>query len=101
MFGRWKAHHLQQDADWLTGTERAPARQHDITEQALSQVHVCPVDRINNDLVHARVLFADELGVEEDLGREEAFRAELDWSTSLACGRRSSQCRTMPRLCSV
>lgn len=33
--------------------------------------------RLNNNLVHSRVLQTDDLGVEEYFGRSEAFRSDL------------------------
>jgi hypothetical protein len=56
------------------------AAQHDIAEQALPQVEIRSVDRVDDDLVYARVLEADNLGVEEHFRRAMPFRAKLSSS---------------------
>lgn len=58
-----------------TLVERAAAGEDDVAEEALAQVQVDAVDRVDDDLVHARVLLADDLRVEQDLGRSEALRS--------------------------
>lgn len=57
--------------------QRAASREHNVAVQRLAQVEIRPVDRVDDDLVHARVLEADDLGVEKNFWCPEAFRANL------------------------
>lgn len=61
----------------LTFDERSASAEDDIAKEALPQIKIGAVDRIDDDLVDARVLEADNLGVEQQLGRAMSFRAEL------------------------
>ena len=61
----------------LTSTKCATAAQHDVGEQALPQVQVDAVDRIDDDLVHTGVLLTNQLRIEEDFRGTEPFRAQL------------------------
>ena len=62
--------------------ERRAARQDDVAEQGLAQVHVGAVDGVHDHVVQPRVLEPDDLRVEEDLRGPEAFGADLDRCTS-------------------
>jgi hypothetical protein len=53
------------------------AREHNVAVESFPQVHVRSVYCFDDDLVHTRVLEADDLGVEEDLGRSKPFSADL------------------------
>lgn len=55
----------------------AASGEDNVAVEGLSQVQVGPVDGIDNDLVHAGVLEANDLGVEENLGGSKALRANL------------------------
>jgi len=57
--------------------ERPSTAEHDVAEERLAQVEVGAVDRVDDDLVHACVLEADDLGVEQELGCAMPFGAEL------------------------
>ena len=57
--------------------QRAAARQHNVAVERLAQVQVRPVDGVDDNLVHAGVLEADDFRVEEDLGRPEPLGADL------------------------
>lgn len=53
------------------------SREYDVAVESFSEVHVCPVYRLHDNLVHTGVLQADDLRVEEDLWCSEAFCADL------------------------
>lgn len=55
---------------------RTPA-QDDVREQALAQIEIRLVDRVNDHLMHSSVFEAYQLGIKEDLGCTEAFWSEL------------------------
>lgn len=61
----------------LTFDERSTSAEDDVAKETLPQVEIGAVDRVDHDLVDARVLEADNLGVEQQLGRAMSFRAEL------------------------
>lgn len=69
--------HLGEQTIAKTLRERAAARKHNVRVKIPAQVQVRPVDRVDHDLVHARVLEADNLRVEEDFGRAEALGSYL------------------------
>lgn len=69
--------HLGQQAVAEALGQGAAAGQHNVGVQVLAQVEVCPVDGVDDDLVHAGVLEADDFWVEEDLWRAEALCADL------------------------
>jgi len=52
--------------------------EYNIAIKRLSEVHVGSVYRLDDNLVHARVLQTNDLGVEEYLWCSEAFRSDLD-----------------------
>jgi len=52
--------------------------QHDIGVKVLAQIEVASVDSIDDALLHARVLLANKVGMEQDLGRAEGLRADVD-----------------------
>jgi hypothetical protein len=53
------------------------AREHDVAVESFPQVHVRSVYCFDDDLVHTRVFEADDLGIEENLGRSKSFSADL------------------------
>jgi hypothetical protein len=69
--------HLGQQPVTEALGQGAAAREDDVGVQVFSQVKVGPVDRVDDNLVHAGILEADDLGVEEDFGRAEALCADL------------------------
>ena len=69
--------HLSQQAVAKALGERAAAGKHNVGVQRLAQVQVCPVDRVDHDLVNAWVLETDDLRVEQDLGCPEPLSADL------------------------
>lgn len=69
---------MQSYRDWLTLDESPSSAEHDVAEQAFTQVEVCAVDRVDHDLVHARVFESDELGREKQLGGAVSLGAEPD-----------------------
>lgn len=70
--------HLGQEPVAEAFGERAAARQDNVAVQGLAQVEVGPVDGVDDDLVHAWVLEADDFRVEEDLGGPEPLGSDLD-----------------------
>lgn len=76
--------------------ERATTAEDDVAEERFAQVEVGAVDRVDDDLVHARVLEADNLRVEQELGRAMPFGAELHVPVS-ASVRASSSSRGKKR----
>ena len=52
--------------------------QHDVGVKVLAQIEVASVDGVDDALLHARVLLANEVGMEQDLGRAEGLRADVD-----------------------
>lgn len=54
------------------------ARENNVAKERFAEVHVGSADCVDNDLVDARVLEADDFWVEQDLGSSEPFRANLD-----------------------
>lgn len=74
--------HLRQQAVAEPLGECAAAGEHNVGVQVLAQVQIRAVDRVDDDLVHAWVFEADDLGVEENFGGAEAFGADLTVSVS-------------------
>lgn len=72
-----EALHLEEQAVTEPLGHRGAAREHNVAKQRLAQVEIGAVYRVDNDLVHARVLEPDDLGVEEDFGGAEAFSSDL------------------------
>jgi hypothetical protein len=58
--------------------QRGTTREHNVAIERLAQIHVCPLNSLHDNLVHTRVLKANELGVEENLGCAKAFSANLE-----------------------
>lgn len=69
--------HLMQEPVAEALRERGAAREHDVGVERFAQVQVRPADSVNDHLVYAWVLEADDLRVEEDLGRAETLWADL------------------------
>lgn len=57
------------------------ARQDNVSEQRLAEVHVRSADGVDDDLVYAWIFQADDFWVEENLGCSETFWANLEERT--------------------
>ena len=52
--------------------------EYNVAVESFSQVHVCPMYRFHDNLVHTRVLEADDFGIKQDFRCTKPFCADLE-----------------------
>ena len=72
-----EALHLEQKTITEPLGHRSTTREHNVAEQRLAQVEIGAVYGVDDDLVHARVLEPDDLGVEKDFWSAETLGSDL------------------------
>jgi hypothetical protein len=60
-----------------TRAKRGSPAENDVGVQTFPQVHIYAIDRVNHNLVNARVFQADDLWVEKDLWCAESLGSQL------------------------
>lgn len=69
--------HLVEQPVTKAFCQRGASGEHNVAVERFPQVHVRSVNSLDHNLVHARVLKADDLGIEQDLRSPETFRPNL------------------------
>jgi hypothetical protein len=69
--------HLVEQSVAEAFRQRGASGKHNVAVERFAEVHVRPVDGLDYDLMHARVLETDDLGIEQNFRRPETFRTNL------------------------
>ena len=79
---RQPLHFVEQSVTKAFG-QRGTSGKHNVAVERFPQVHICPVNGLDHNLVHARVLKTDDFGIEQNFRCPEPLRANLLLSANM------------------